>query len=98
MTNKVIIDDGEAENSDFMVCALATNPLYFTDNVIGECSRCGQAIQYRPHAPKPPAKICYQCVTPGIMNEIAGGEADLVITNKTAAEIFDYYRRRFGRH
>lgn len=66
MTNKIEIveDPDEAECADAVVCRLLTSPLLLPDNLIDICSKCGAAIQHRPHVPKRPPKMCDQCAAP----------------------------------
>ena len=85
MTNIKIVDDAAAELVNAVICARLTSPLLMADNVIALCSKCGEAIQHRPLAPKAPPKICLQCArsltddsndvvtvtTQTIMNEVA---------------------------
>lgn len=56
-----VVNDDEAEKADFTVC-MPAGKSPFKDNLYGSCSECGRAIMFRPHAPKKPAKICYQCM------------------------------------
>jgi hypothetical protein len=96
MTNRIeIVDDpDEAEMADAVVCMRLTQPLLLPDNLIDLCSKCGEAIQHRPHVPKRPPKICNQCIIP-IANAHAKKD-DLVtmVTPKTAAEVAAYLRKK----
>jgi hypothetical protein len=56
-----VVSDAEAENSDFLVCAPLTEPMYFADNFKGICCHCGRDIQYRWHAPRKPKRLCMEC-------------------------------------
>ena len=56
-----IVSSEEAEAADFVVCCPAEWPTPFSDNPAGACSDCGRAIQFRPHVPKRPPKICIAC-------------------------------------
>lgn len=96
MTNKFEIVDGpdDAEMADVVVCRRLTSPLLLPDNLIDLCSQCGEAIQFRPHAPKLPPKICDECALPGIMSEAAKGELVTMITPKTAAELFAFLQKK----
>lgn len=58
-----IASDKECEAADFVVCAHATIPLYFADNVTGPCSECGDLLQWRPYMPKKPPRICMRCLS-----------------------------------
>lgn len=57
------IPRGDGEDADFVVCQLINldHEIYFDDNVITDCTRCGERIQHRPYAPKKPPKICIKC-------------------------------------
>lgn len=66
-----VVEPEEAEDSDFVVCVLASEPTPFIDNLTGVCVDCGQAVQFRPHAPKRPPKICLQCM----LDRVQGGRA-----------------------
>lgn len=57
-----VVSDEECEQADAVVCVQATIPLYFADNVTGPCADCGDLLQWRPHAPKTPPKICMRCL------------------------------------
>lgn len=57
-----VVSDEECEQADAVVCAHATIPLYFRDNVTGPCADCGDLLQWRPHAPKKPPKVCMRCI------------------------------------
>lgn len=69
MTRRVTIDgfpveivtDAEAETADMMICIRWTMPPMYPDNQRGTCSRCGHAVQFRPYAPKRPARVCVNC-------------------------------------
>ena len=95
MTNSIEIDeDDNGEHADMVICVRLTSPLKFPDNLIGICSKCGEAIQYRPHAPKMPPKICAECVGPLANKAAAGGKLHTIITPETAAEIAAHLRKK----
>jgi|SRR5882672_3330569 len=96
MTNRIeIVDDpDDAEAADIIVCRRLTSPLLLPDNRIDLCSKCGEAIQHRPHVPKTPPKICDACALPIVMAEHAKGELMTMITPKTAAELAEYLRKK----
>lgn len=56
-----IVEDAEAEKADAVVCAGLDGEPMFPDNLTGECADCHDPIQWRPHAPKAPPKICLRC-------------------------------------
>jgi hypothetical protein len=97
MKNRIEVvenESDEAEGADFLVCRRLTSPLLMPDNKLDLCSKCGEAVQYRPAAPNGPAKICEVCVAP-----VIEGESEIVtmITQKTVDE-FDAYMRKKKAH
>jgi hypothetical protein len=72
-TPVTLVTPEEAEEVDYVVCmpALYANSK-FSDNVQGECAKCGCAIAYRPHVPKKPPKVCYECAM--ILTPKGGGQ------------------------
>jgi hypothetical protein len=59
-----VVSDEEAEEVDFVVCALE-GPTEFTDNFKGICCACSRPIMYRWHAPRKPKKVCIECAAKG---------------------------------
>lgn len=57
-----VVSDVEAEEAGVMVCVPADWATPFTDNELGVCSKCGCAVQFRPHAPKKPPRLCVTCM------------------------------------
>lgn len=96
MINRIEIVDSEedADSADAIVCMRLTSPLMMPDNLIDLCSKCGEAIQHRPHVSKKPPKICWQCAEPLASAMAAKGELVTMITSKTAAEVADYFRKK----
>lgn len=88
---ELVVDkaDGAAEACDILVCATFAieDGLVFPDNRIGNCAECGRAIQWRPHAPTKPKRLCYVCVP-----NMSSGDK-MMITPKTAAELTLYYSK-----
>lgn len=79
MTIRVTNDfDGIAS----VVCAMASTPSLFTDNVLGQCATCGCAVQHRPHIPQPSMLICLACYT-----KTASPDDDVVVTPRTVVEV-----------
>ncbi len=56
-----VVDNAEAERAALVMCAPATMPAHFPDDVIAACAWCGCAIRHRPHVPKKPPKVCMGC-------------------------------------
>ena len=50
-----------AEESNFVICGYAWEPVSFSDIVFDECSDCRSPIRYREVSPKKPPKICRKC-------------------------------------
>lgn len=96
MTNKIEIVDSitNGEDFDFVVCLRVTKPLIFADNLVAHCCKCHMMVQFRPHAPKTPPRICQQCVNPNMQKQFNAGELHIPITENTAADLRAYFRKR----
>jgi hypothetical protein len=96
MTNRfeIINDPDDAEDAAVVVCRRLTQPLLMPDNLIDLCSKCKEAIQHRPDAPKRPAKICDDCALPILEAEYAKGELVTKITPKTAIEFAEFLAKK----
>ena len=95
MSNKLEVGtQEEGEDCDYVVCVRVTSPLAFPDNLMGICCKCGYAIQYRPHAPKAPAKICWECAIPEMNDSFEERDLKVMITPKTAAEVSNYLQKK----
>lgn len=70
------------EEADFLVCALASSPVGFADDLFGVCCQCTVAIRFRPHASKTIAKMCVACTA----MQIKDGD-EIGVTKETAAEV-----------
>jgi hypothetical protein len=66
---RVTVADDNAEESDVVICRLVTTPLIMADNLVGHCSKCFKMIQFRPHVPKLPRKLCDGCAFKSIKGE-----------------------------
>jgi len=55
-----IINDDEAEKSDFVVC-MPVGPSPFEDNLTGFCCKCSAKVMFRWHAPRKPKRLCIDC-------------------------------------
>ena len=66
------ISPEEAESADVIVCMPFTMPLILSDNLLGNCARCGAPVQYRPHVPRRPVKLCPSCAVAQIKKERDG--------------------------
>lgn len=91
-TVEVVSQDDAEALAEFYVCPRLTQPLMMPDNEIDLCTMCGEAIQFRPHAPKRLDKVCTECVD----NEIAPSADDVhvLITPKVAKEVSAIMRKR----
>jgi hypothetical protein len=72
-----------------VVCALATEPSLFPDNVHGPCGRCGREVQHRPHIPPAAELICLPC-----FEQIPETPEDVHITSATLRELVELERQR----
>lgn len=90
----IVDNPAEAEDADCVVCIRLTQPLAMPDNVITICSKCGEAIQHRPNAPKRPPKVCFECIKPKLNKEARKGELEIMITKKTAHEVGDFLAKK----
>jgi hypothetical protein len=88
--DKLEITDGE--DSDVLVCRLITEPLYMNDNLVGLCSDCHRMIQFRPHAPKTPKKVCDDCAIKGMDKD-----ARFVITEQSLNDLQAFIKKQ-GEH
>jgi hypothetical protein len=72
--------DVERLTGRIVICAPATFPSFFADDVLGTCELCGQAVRFRPHVPTPHALVCLTCffvrAEPGETCEILGAAVD----------------------
>lgn len=90
---------GDGERCDVLVCRLAPQgaPLLLPDNLVTSCSKCFRMVQFRPHAPKRPRRICDECIHAEIA---AHREADVdnditfMITEHTAADVAAYFKKK----
>lgn len=79
-----IVDEREAAKATVMVCRLQTEPLYYPDNLVAPCSKCFRMVQFRPHSPKEPKKLCDECAA----KDMAGQkDVRFMITPATADDI-----------
>jgi hypothetical protein len=82
-----------AEEADYYVCVPAEFESPYSDNLTGACAECGRPIQFRPHAPVKPKKVCMEC---GMERSMAAGTVHA--TESTAREVAAYLfgQRRKG--
>jgi len=95
MTNSFELDDdGNGEHADVVVCVRLTSPLLMPDNVIDICSQCGEAIQHRPHVPKQPRKMCWECIEPLALKMAHKGTLHTILTSEVAEDLLAYERKK----
>jgi hypothetical protein len=73
---------------EMIVCAPATDPLYFPDNVRAVCSLCGAAVQHRPHVPPGIPLACMACT---ILKP--GEDHTIVVTPRSVADAQLFFRK-----
>lgn len=81
-------DENDAEPSA-LICMPWSAPATFSDDLKGACTECGQAIRYRPHAPKVDRYICLECY-----QGLASPDDKHEITAETIAELQDWLRKQ----
>lgn len=68
------------DNARIVICAPATMPAFFPDDVTGTCALCSQAVRFRPHVPARRVLICLECfivhAEPGAGVELLGEAGD----------------------
>ena len=94
MPNRFEIADDNMEEAEVLACMRLTSPLLLPDNEIGLCEQCGEAIQFRPHVPKLPKKMCVECVMPTTMKARAKGELVTIITPNTLADLQAFFQKK----
>lgn len=91
---EIVARDEAARDVDVVVCRLITDPLVFPDNLVGHCSQCFRLVQFRPHAPREPKRVCDECARPMIEKQRkSGDEVRFSITEDTARDLADFVRK-----
>lgn len=95
MANELNIynNSDEAEDADYFVCVRADVVTPFKDNLFDFCCKCGEKVQFRPHGPTVPKKICFPCVMPKLAEQAKKGELEIACTKKTAEEVAKHLKR-----
>ena len=66
-------DQGRAR---IVICAPASLPMIFRDDLEGHCALCHEAVRFRPHVPQRRVLICLACfiihARPGTTCEVLG--------------------------
>jgi hypothetical protein len=75
----------------YVLCLRDNVPSPFTDNKRGLCSRCHNAVLYRPHIPQPSILVCLECY-PDLRAE-HGEDVEHIITTATILELQALSRR-----
>lgn len=88
MTTKFKVTD-DVKDAQLVVCAPATEPLYFPDNVRGVCSFCGLTLQHRPHIPAGVPLACMACAAASMGDE----DHTIVATPRTMREVELFFRK-----
>lgn len=90
-----IVDENFGEQAAIVVCRLATSPLMMPDNLVATCTKCFRMVQFRPHAPKTPPKVCDECASKEIaVARKAGDTVNHIITDNTALDVAYYARKK----
>lgn len=92
-----VVDSSGRVDASVVVCRLAPQGerLILPDNLVGHCSKCFRLIQYRPHVPSEPVKMCDECIMPEIERQKKAGEdVKFMITKNTARDLVDFAKRK----
>lgn len=95
--DQIEVEDGDGERADFVLCRLATSPLIMPDNLVANCSKCFRLVQFRPHSPKKPPRICDECAAPEMEKRAKKGDLEMIVTPKTASDVLALVIKK-GRH
>lgn len=83
-----VTSQADGEGAHVVVCRLITSPLLMPDNLVCPCSKCFRLVQFRPHAPRKPPRMCDECVRADIVErQKAGDDVTFNITQATATDI-----------
>ena len=74
--------DENGVSARIVICAPATMPAFFPDDVTGNCALCHQAVRFRPYVPARRVLICLKCY---IVHAEPGAEVEL--QNEAADEL-----------
>jgi hypothetical protein len=87
---------GDGEDFDVVVCRLAPHgvPLLFPDNLVEPCSKCFRTVQFRPHAPKKPRRVCDECIRPEIEERRKTEDVKFMVTENTARDLALFFRTK----
>lgn len=92
--DEIEVEKGDGEHADFVLCRLATTPLIEPDNLVATCSKCFRMVQFRPHAPKKPPRICDECAAPEMAARAKKGELEMIITENTAKDLLSILAKK----
>lgn len=82
-----VVSQEDSEKADAVVCILATMPSPYTDNLKGTCSLCGREVQFRPHAPKAPPRVCIECCVKRLKQSGEGENPGLFVSKETMDDL-----------
>jgi hypothetical protein len=78
-----------------VVCVGAGEKTHFTDNEFGVCAECGEAVQHRPHIPRPNRLICRECFGDELNARGQGGKpVEVMVSRETVVEVLTFRRRQ----
>jgi len=89
-----IAKPGDGEEFEFVICRLVTVPLLMPDNLVATCSKCFRLVQFRPHAPKKPRRMCDECARPEIEERRKTEDVKFMITENTATDLARFFRKK----
>lgn len=56
-----VVPKERAEEATYAICAPASWPAHFADDLFGTCIACGTSVRFRPSCPQKPPKLCVPC-------------------------------------
>lgn len=90
-----VVDENFGEDASMVVCRLVSEPLLMKDNLLGTCTKCFRMVQFRPHAPKTPPKMCDKCASKQIAaSREAGDTITHIVTDNTALDLAYYAKKK----
>jgi hypothetical protein len=82
------------EEPPLMVCGPTS---YYADDLHGACSRCGEAIHWRPHVPPEFIRICVFCFESDLKDMRSDDEIEIKVTEETRNEVRAWLRKNGGK-
>jgi len=92
-----VTSTAEAEEAAYLACIPADGDTYYADNLFGYCCRCGTKVQFRPHAPVKPKRLCTKCGLEETVKAAQDPDGFIGATEETVNDVREYFRRESRR-